>query len=112
MRITALMYVTMVLAALAVDLVFSALGLVPGERPTTADVFGTIELDYKAALNALGLLVFIALFALTITTPTKRRHRGAPGLIERVRVCAWRARVPRSKTSCASMPRFGASRSS
>ena len=66
LRITALMYVTMVLAALAIDLVFSALGLIPSERPTTQDVFGSIELDYKAALNALGLVIFVALFAMTI----------------------------------------------
>jgi YHS domain-containing protein/uncharacterized membrane protein YraQ (UPF0718 family) len=66
LRITALMFVTMVLAALIVDVAFGALGLIPGERPTTQDVFGSIELDYKAALNALGLVVFVALFALTI----------------------------------------------
>ena len=48
LRITALMFVTMVIAALIVDGVFSALGLIPtGPRPTRADVFGSIELDYK-----------------------------------------------------------------
>src|SRR6185295_14787952 len=41
LRITALMYVTMVIAALVVDLVFSALGLIPDARPTTNDVFGS-----------------------------------------------------------------------
>jgi uncharacterized membrane protein YraQ (UPF0718 family)/YHS domain-containing protein len=66
LRITALMYVTMVLAALAIDLVFSALGLIPSERPTTQDVFGSIQLDYKAVLNVLGLVIFVALFAMTI----------------------------------------------
>ena len=65
-RIVALMFVTMVLAALAVDGAFSALGLVPsGPRPTRADVFGTIQLDYKLALNALGTVIFLALFWLT-----------------------------------------------
>src|SRR5436190_23103812 len=66
LRITALMFVTMVLAALIVDVLFSALGLIPETRPSTEDVFGTIELDYKAVLNALALGVFAALFALTI----------------------------------------------
>jgi uncharacterized protein len=65
LRITALMFVTMVVAALIVDLLFGALGLIPSDRPTTEDVFGTIELDYKAVLNALGLIIFVALFAMT-----------------------------------------------
>jgi uncharacterized membrane protein YraQ (UPF0718 family) len=65
LRITALMFVTMVLAALIIDLLFGAAGLIPEERPSTEDVFGTIELDYKAALNALGLVVFATLFALS-----------------------------------------------
>src|SRR4051812_30236497 len=38
LRITALMFVTMVLAALAVDGLFSAFDLVPSARPTTEDV--------------------------------------------------------------------------
>jgi hypothetical protein len=59
----------MVLAALIVDLVFGALGLIPSQRPTTQDVFGSIQLDYKAVLNALGAVIFVGLFALTF-------HRG------------------------------------
>jgi YHS domain-containing protein len=66
LKITALMFVTMVLAALVVDLVFSGLGLIPETRPSTEDVFGTIEVDYKLVLNVLGLAIFIALFALTL----------------------------------------------
>jgi uncharacterized protein len=66
LRITALMFVTMVLAALFVDLLFGALGLIPSVRPSTEDVFGSIELDYKAVLNALGLVVFVTLFAMTV----------------------------------------------
>jgi uncharacterized protein len=66
LRITALMFVTMVLAALIIDLIFGALGLIPSSRPSTEDVFGSIELDYKAALNALALVLFVALFALTV----------------------------------------------
>jgi uncharacterized membrane protein YraQ (UPF0718 family)/YHS domain-containing protein len=66
LRITALMFVTMVLAALVVDLVFSAAGLIPDVRPTTGDVFGSIEADYKLVLNVVGVIVFAALFGLTM----------------------------------------------
>ncbi len=66
LRITALMFVTMVLAAVIVDLLFGALGIIPSSRPSTEDMFGTIELDYKLALNVLGLVVFGALFAITM----------------------------------------------
>jgi uncharacterized protein len=65
-RITVLMFATMVVAALAVDGLFSALGLIPtGPRPTREDIFGSIELDYKLALNLLALVVFAILFGLT-----------------------------------------------
>src|SRR4051794_9738934 len=66
LRITALMFVTMVLAALVVDLLFSGLGLIPDARPTTNDVFGSIEVDYKLALNVVATLVFVALIGLTL----------------------------------------------
>jgi uncharacterized membrane protein YraQ (UPF0718 family) len=66
LRITALMFVTMVIAALVVDVLFSGLGLIPSARPSTEDVFGTVELNYKAALNAVALAVFVALFAFTM----------------------------------------------
>jgi uncharacterized membrane protein YraQ (UPF0718 family)/YHS domain-containing protein len=66
-RIVALMLVTMVAAALAIDGLFSAAGLVPsGPRPSRGEVFGGISLDYKFVLNAIGALVFAALFALTV----------------------------------------------
>jgi uncharacterized protein len=66
LRITALMFVTMVLAALLIDLLFSALGLIPETRPSTEDVFGSIQLDYKLVLNVIATAIFVALFALTI----------------------------------------------
>jgi uncharacterized protein len=66
MRITALMLVTMAAAALLVDAIFTALGLVPDTRPTRDDIFGAIQLDYKLVLNALGLVIFLALFGLTM----------------------------------------------
>ena len=60
------MFVTMVLAALAVDAIFSLGGLLPsGPRPSRGDVFGRIQLDYKLVLNVLGAIVFVALFWLT-----------------------------------------------
>jgi len=65
-RITVLMFVTMVAAALLVDGIFTALGLVPDTRPTRDDIFGAIQLDYKLVLNAVGLVIFLALFGLTM----------------------------------------------
>jgi len=65
LRITALMFVTMVVAALVVDLVFGLAGLIPDARPSRADVFGSVQVDYKLFLNALGLGIFVALFWLT-----------------------------------------------
>jgi uncharacterized membrane protein YraQ (UPF0718 family) len=61
-RIVALMLVTMILAALAVDAIFSAAGLIPTTRPSREDIFGSVELDYKLVLNLIGLVVFAALF--------------------------------------------------
>jgi uncharacterized protein len=81
LRITALMFVTMVLAALIVDVLFSTAGLIPSTRPSTQDVFGSIELDYKAVLNALALVVFVGLFAMTRRrrTPSPRVARDHAG---------------------------------
>jgi uncharacterized protein len=67
LRITALMFVTMFVAALIVDALFSAADLIPsGARPTRDDIFGSVELDYKLILNALALVVFALLFYLTV----------------------------------------------
>ncbi|MGI8713012.1 MAG: hypothetical protein ACR2NR_07510 [Solirubrobacteraceae bacterium] len=61
-----LMFVTMVIAGLVVDLLFSGLGLTPtGPRPTRADIFGSVSVNCKLVLNVLGLVIFSALFALT-----------------------------------------------
>jgi uncharacterized membrane protein YraQ (UPF0718 family)/YHS domain-containing protein len=66
MRITALMFVTMVIAALIVDGIFGGLGLIPtGSRPTRADIFSSIEVNYKLVLNLLGGAIFASLFWLT-----------------------------------------------
>ncbi len=70
-RITALMFVTIVIAALVVDGLFGLLGLIPtGPRPTRTDIFGSVEVDYKLFLNILGFVIFASFFWLT-------RRRGA-----------------------------------
>ncbi len=66
LRIVALMFVTMVVAALIVDGLFSAAGLIPtGPRPSRGDIFGTIAVNYKLFLNILGVVIFVGLFWLT-----------------------------------------------
>jgi uncharacterized protein len=75
LRITALMFVTMVIAALAVDGIFSALGLIPTTRPTRSDIFGSVQLDYKLVLNLIGLLVFAALMYLTVRGEPRPERR-------------------------------------
>ncbi len=66
LKIVALMLLTMILAALAIDGLFGAAGLIPHVRPTRADIFGAVKLDYKLVTNVLGTIVFVALFALTL----------------------------------------------
>lgn len=58
MRLVALMVVTMISAALIVDLGFGALGLIPDSRPSTEDVFGSVAIDYKFFLTILGVVIF------------------------------------------------------
>jgi uncharacterized membrane protein YraQ (UPF0718 family) len=66
LRIVALMFVTMVLAALIVDGLFNVAGLIPtGPRPSRDDIFGTVAVNYKLFLNVLGVVVFASLFWLT-----------------------------------------------
>jgi uncharacterized protein len=65
-RIVALMFVTMVAAALIVDGLFGAAGLIPQARPTRADIFSQVKIDYKLFTNILGVAAFVALFALTM----------------------------------------------
>ena len=65
-RIVALMFVSIIVAALAVDALFSALGLIPHVRPARGDIFSSVKLDYKLVLNVLATALFVALFALTM----------------------------------------------
>jgi YHS domain-containing protein len=67
-RIVAVMFATMVLAALAVDGIFSAAGLVPTNRPSIDSITSRgIEWNYTTALNIVAFVVFGLLFALTFT---------------------------------------------
>jgi uncharacterized protein len=66
LRLTALMFTTIVLAALVVDLLFSGAGLTPHLRPSRADIFGSITINYTLFTNIAGVAVFAALFALTM----------------------------------------------
>jgi uncharacterized membrane protein YraQ (UPF0718 family)/YHS domain-containing protein len=67
LRITALMFVTMVASALIIQGVFGATGLIPGgPRPTRSAIFGSISVDYKLGLNLAALVIFAALMWLTI----------------------------------------------
>jgi uncharacterized protein len=63
-RLVALMVTTMIIAALIVDLAFGVLGLIPESRPTPEDVFGSVEVDYKLFLTALGAGIFGCLWYL------------------------------------------------
>jgi hypothetical protein len=66
LRITALMLLTMIVAALVVSSLAGAAGAIPsGPRPSRGDVFGHIALDYKLALNVLATVVFAVLIWLT-----------------------------------------------
>jgi uncharacterized membrane protein YraQ (UPF0718 family) len=65
-RITALMLVTMMLSAIAVEALFSAVGLAPGgPRPSRTGIFGGVRLNHTFVLDVLALVAFAALFALT-----------------------------------------------
>jgi uncharacterized membrane protein YraQ (UPF0718 family)/YHS domain-containing protein len=70
LAIVALMFVTIVIAALIVDGLFSGAGLIPRVRPTRGDIFSPITLDYRLFTNILGFAIFATLIALT-------RRRGA-----------------------------------
>jgi uncharacterized membrane protein YraQ (UPF0718 family) len=72
LRITALMFVTMVISALIVDAIFGGLSLTPHLRPTRSDIFSPIKVNYKLITNVLGLIVFSGLFALA--TRRDRAH--------------------------------------
>jgi uncharacterized protein len=66
-RIVAIMFGTMVAAALAVDGIFSAAGFVPTHRPSVDSITSRgIEWNYTTALNIAFFAVAATLFALTL----------------------------------------------
>jgi len=66
-RLVAIMFVSMVLAALAVDGIFSALGLVPTSRPSVESISSRgISWNYTTFLNIVFLAVAAVLFGLTL----------------------------------------------
>jgi uncharacterized protein len=86
-RLVAIMFAAIVLAALAVDGIFSALGLVPSERPSIDSISSRgISWNYTTFLNLLFFGVAAALFGLTLRRGardpvcgmTVDRHAGKP----------------------------------
>jgi len=66
-RIVAIMFGTMVAAALAVDGIFSATGLVPTHRPSIDSITSRgIEWNYTTALNIVFFAIAATLFGLTL----------------------------------------------
>ena len=91
-RITALMFCTMVVAALIVAGLFDLIGAVPsGPRPTRAHVFSGIHVDYKLWLNLAATIAFGALTGLT-------RRRGVVDPVCGMRVDRARAVVRQSSS--------------
>jgi YHS domain-containing protein len=71
-RIVALMLVAMITAALVVDVVFTAAGLVPTQRPSIDSITSRgIGWNYTTVLNILFLFVAAALVALTLRRGAK-----------------------------------------
>ncbi len=71
-KLVVIMFASMVVAALAVDGIFSAAGLVPSHRPSVASIAGrSVTLNYTAVLNIVFLAVAVTLFALTLRRGAK-----------------------------------------
>jgi len=86
-RLVAIMFAAMVLAALAVDGIFSALGLVPTQRPSIDSISSRgVSWNYTTYLNIIFLAVAVVLVALTLRRGAKDpvcrmtvdRHAGKP----------------------------------
>jgi uncharacterized membrane protein YraQ (UPF0718 family)/YHS domain-containing protein len=86
-RLVAIMFATMVVAALIVDGIFSAAGLVPSHRPSVESISTRdVAWNYTTFLNIIFLLVAAALVALTVRRGardpvcgmTVERHAGKP----------------------------------
>ena len=74
-RIVAVMFAAMVIAALAVSALMHALSWIPqGPRPTHHDVFGSVSLDATLIGDLLAVALFAALLALTVRRRQTRRR--------------------------------------
>ncbi len=76
-RIVALMFVAIVIAALVVDGLFSGLGLIPQVRPARTDIFSSVKPDYKLVTNVIGLAIFATLFGLSWRRAANHERRAA-----------------------------------
>jgi uncharacterized membrane protein YraQ (UPF0718 family)/YHS domain-containing protein len=92
--LVAVMFGTMVIAALVVDGIFSALGLVPTHRPPLGSISErAITWNYTTVLDLVFTAVFVALIALTLRRGAKDpvcqmavdRHAGGPTSIRQGR---------------------------
>jgi len=71
-RIVAIMFVTMAIAALIVDGIFSAADIIPEKRPSIDSIANRgIHWNYTTVLNILAFLVFGVLVALTLRRGAK-----------------------------------------
>ena len=71
-RLVAIMFASMVLAALTVDGIFSALGLVPTSRPSIDSISSRgISWNYTTFLNMIFLAIAAVLFGLTLQRGAK-----------------------------------------
>jgi uncharacterized protein len=86
-KLVAIMFASMVLAALAVDGIFSAAGLVPSKRPSIDSISSRgITWNYTTFLNIVFFTAAVGLFALTmrrgardpVCGMTVDRHAGKP----------------------------------
>jgi hypothetical protein len=114
---TAVMFATMVIAALAVDDVLSAAGLIPGSRPSVESITERgISLNYTAVLNVLFTLAGGALLWLTAsggaTDPicgmrVDRQQTAYMGVRRSAASCSPRTRlcIGRSRRSSSNRPR-------
>ena len=100
--LVSIMFGAMVAAALAVDGIFSGLGLIPEERPSVDSITGRgISWNYTTALNIVFTLVAVGLFWLTMRRGARDPvcgmnvdrgkaetavHRGTAALLLRARV--------------------------
>ena len=65
--ITLVLYLSMVIAGIVVDLVFAAAGLIPtGPRPESIVAQAMIRLNYTTWLDAIALFIFVALLYLHV----------------------------------------------